>query len=99
MSDKIWNKEDIREGLRKSDKWVQRAILAIYERQTTEEKNTEDTRYRNGVGFNAADARRLSYYANYIKRKGGLTGEHKEIARKKILKYSSQLAKIANREI
>lgn len=99
MSGKTWDKESIRQGLENSDKWVEKAILAIYDRQTEDEKSTKDTRYYNGVGFNAADASRLSYYATYIQKKGGLTGKHKDIARKKIKKYSGQLAKIANGEL
>ena len=99
MSEKIWKKDEIRQGLENNDKWVEKAILAIYRRQTEDEKATENTQHRNGVGFNSADARRLSYYASYIQKKGGLTGEHKDIARKKILKYSGQLTKIANGEL
>ena len=95
----MWTKDKIRENLQKSDHWVERAVLAIYEKQTNDEKKIEDTKLRNGVGFNAADARRLTYYAKYLGSGKNLTGKHKEIARNKILKYSNQLTKIANGEI
>ena len=94
-----WTRDQIREGLQKSDLWVNRGILAIYAHQTSEEQQVEDTRFRNNVGFNAADAKRLSYYAKWIQKHGSLSGKHKEVARKKILKYSGQLTKIANGEI
>lgn len=99
MSEKIWKKDEIKQGLEKSDQWINRAILAIYHRQTEDEKSDSDTRYQNGIGFNSADASLLSYYARYIQNKGSLTGHHKEKARKRIKKYSGQLAKIANGEL
>jgi hypothetical protein len=78
-----------------NDKWLYRAILALFNKQTSDEKRIGDTKYRNNVGFSGADARLLTYYANYIIRFGQLNEYHKKIARNKILKYSNQLVKIS----
>jgi hypothetical protein len=92
----MWTKETIIDLLAKSDKAVNRAVLAIYEGQTSDEQASETTQHSNGIGFNAYDARRGSYYAEYIGRRGSLSGRHLEIARKMMRKYAGQLASIAN---
>lgn len=78
------------------DVWLYRAIKAVFDRQTLSEQSTEHTYVTNGVGFNKPDSSRLSYYASWIQRHGKLDGLHKDLARKKMLKYAGQLAKIAN---
>lgn len=97
--EKKWTKEEIREKLQQSDKWLYGAIVAIYDKQTTEEQNIEATVKSNGVGFTGADARLMSYLAKWVKQHGRLNEKWKEVARKKMLKYSGQLAKIANKKI
>ena len=91
-----YTKEQILQMLEVNDKAVNRAVLAIYNRQTTDEQTVHDTRYRNSIGFNASDAKVLSYYASYINKNGSLTGPHLIKARNKIKKYWRQLLEIAN---
>ena len=91
-----WDKEAIQSLLANSDKAVARAVVAIYNLQTDEEKRSEQTLRSNGVGFSGTDARRGTYYAQYILRTGSLTGKHLELARKMTQKYWRQLAEIAN---
>ncbi len=76
-------------------RWLERAILAIYNRQTEDEKTQEATLKHNKVGFTGADARLLSYYASWILKGNHLSGVHVERARKRIVKYAGQLADIA----
>jgi hypothetical protein len=92
----MWNKEKIHQLLSTNDKAVARAVSAIYALQTADEKATSDTRHHNNVGFNSSDAKRGSYYADYVGRTGRLTGRHLEIARKMMMKYWRQLSEIAN---
>lgn len=96
MTTATWTKEIIREKLNTSDQWVIRGTLAIYAKQTAEEQNSDATLENNGVGFNGVDAELMSSYAIQYNRKGFLTPNQIAWARKKILKYSGQLAKIAN---
>ena len=105
MEEKIWTKNKIRENLEKSDVWVHKAIVSIYNFQTEEEKVIEDTTEHNGVGFNGPDGHILSSFASQIikwdksKFKSPLSPKQMTIARKRIVKYSGQLTKIANKEI
>lgn len=54
MSDKQeqkkWSREEIEEKIASDDRWLYRAIKAIYERQTRDEQIEETTKYHNGVG-------------------------------------------------
>jgi hypothetical protein len=93
----MWNKQSILDLLESNDVAVTRAVVAIYNRQTASEQNSEETLEANGIGFNGSDARFLSYCAKYAKdRKTNLSGEHLIKARHKIKKYWKQLVDIAN---
>lgn len=97
MSDsKQWTESEIKENLRKSDKWVERAIVAIYDLQTESEKRAKGTNRYNGVGFNKVDAGFLSDLAESSKKYGGLTEAQIEYGREAIMKYAGQLTAIAN---
>lgn len=91
-----WTPERVRELLAGNPRAVERAIVALYDRQTADEQAQGDTRYTNGVGFSGADARRLSFVAEFLR-----SGKHlrletcaKYVAR--VSKYAGQLADIAN---
>lgn len=84
---------------------VERAVLAIYARQTAAEQASETTSESNGVGFNVYDARTAAYWVSWITgTKNGkkigparhLTGKHLESARKMMHKYVGQLSDIAS---
>ncbi len=86
--------------------WPVRAMMAIYDRQTVLEQNAETTSEDNGVGFNGLDAGILSSFAKQVARWDGtpesqrrfpvpLSEKQLAIARKKMAKYASQLARIA----
>lgn len=91
-----YTKEQIINLLEENDKAVTRAVVAIYKRQTKSEKEIGATISNNNIGFNGADARYMSYCAEFaLKNKTLLTGKHLESARKAIKKYWKQLAEIA----
>jgi hypothetical protein len=92
----MWDKDSIQRLLSENDKAVFRGILAIHARQTASEQSMEATIESNGVGFNYTDARLGGYYADYIQRRGRLTGHHLDKARRMLMKYWRQLAEIAN---
>jgi len=94
-----WNAATIKERLIVSDKWVTRGVITIFEYQTAAEQNSHTTCEDNGVGFNGVDAELLSSYAEFASKNGYLTKGQMVYARKKLLKYSGQLAKIANTKI
>lgn len=91
-----WEKAAIRQRLQKSNHWVERAIVAIYNHQTADEKGTETTKWHNGVGFNGPDAGYMSYLARWILSGRHLSGKHLQQGRKRVLKYAGQLTEIAN---
>lgn len=101
----VYEKEFIREKLETNDVWLYRGILAIYDRQTQDEKRINDTVDRNGVGFNAFDADIMSSFAKVLMEKRdlgyplSLSVKQKSIARRVMKKYAGQLARIANNEI
>ena len=80
-------------------RWLERGILAIYNKQTADEQRCEETKEDNGVGFSGSDARIFSSFAKQIK--GGRTLSEKQVAQAqaRMPKYSKQLLKIANKEI
>jgi hypothetical protein len=78
-----------------NDRAVERGVLAIYNRQTSDEKVIGITRHTNGRGFNGPDSRVGTYYANWIIKGNRLTGRHLINARIMIMKYSKQLLEVA----
>jgi hypothetical protein len=93
----------IKANLAKSDKWVTRAVLVIYQAQTVSEQRSETTREENGVGFNGTDAKILSSFAKQIIDfeagkslfNSALSPRQMGLARTKIIKYAGQLLKVA----
>ena len=79
-----------------SDKAVDRAMVAIYNRQTAFEKSAHTT---IGVGFSGADVRLGTYYAKWVLSGKQLTGGHLMKARNMAVKYRKQLTEIANSKV
>jgi hypothetical protein len=103
-----WTRNKIEENLRKHDKWVVKAIIAIHSLQTSSERRCKSTHKHNNVGFNSADARFLSSLAESAKKSmnkynqkaaNALTDKQLEAGRDAIMKYSKQLKMIANGNI
>jgi len=86
-----WNRENILSLLEKNDRAVEKAILAIYRRQTSEEQNSSATIHRNGIGFSGAHAQVGTYYAKWLLSGRSLTGKHLDKARKIAKHYVAQL--------
>lgn len=96
---KIWTKEEIAEKIRNDEEWLLRGLVAIFNKQTEDEKQVEDTRHHNDVGFTGADGRLMTSMAKFYLRNRYLSDNQKFLVRKRMTKYAKQLAKIANRKI
>ena len=101
----VWTKESVREKLEMSDYAVCQALVVLYRKQTASEQRHKEASQRNGVGFNKRDARFGTSLAEQIIRNNAegrrylLSYSQIQWARKIVLKYSGQLAKIANGEL
>jgi hypothetical protein len=95
MGERILTKEYIKTQLLADQRWLSRGIVAIFEKQTYDEQQTESTKEHNGVGFNGVDAEILSSFAKQIKAGRTLSTKQLTIAHKKMPKYAGQLLSIA----
>lgn len=85
----------IKQKLSSSQAWLERSVVAIYQRQTAEEQAVEATRNKNGVGFSAFDAEFLSSVAKQIMNGRHLSDRQMPFVKKNMLKYAGQLVRIA----
>ena len=92
-------KEALTELLRVNNRAVERAMVRLYERQTSDEQASKTTKYRNGRGFSGCDAGIGSYYARWVQAGKPLSGKHLERARRMACKYVGQLVEIANERV
>lgn len=96
MEKRIWTKEEIHRLILSSDIMVEKSLSKLAARQTSDEFFAEDTKYHNGAGFNGSDAPILTSFVKFMGFRGHLTSNQIFVARKRLLKYSGQLASIAN---
>lgn len=96
MSAKVWTEDEIRELIQTNDVVLYRALKRLYACQTEDEQRAGQTKIYNGVGFNGADSRFLSSTAEFLNKTGFLTTKQKAVVRKKMIKYTKQLTRLAN---
>ena len=58
-SEATYKAEDFKVRLMNDQRWIEKAILTLYERQTRQEQNAEHAIEHNGVGFSGPDSHRL----------------------------------------
>lgn len=68
-----WTKDKIINLLECNDVAVGRALLRLYERQTFDEQQVQDTKHRNNKGFRPCHAYMGTVMAEFFKNKGYLT--------------------------
>lgn len=91
-----WTKDVIKTELASGNRpLLIRALLAIYEGQTSHEKLSMATTEDNGIGFNGVDAEILTSFVEQWKRKSWLSDKQYALLQKKMPKYSGQLERIA----
>jgi hypothetical protein len=89
--EKVWTKRSVQDLLATNDKAVCKALVHLFNRQTDSEQAIENTKYRNDVGFTAADAPRLTSIAKFYLSRKFLSPKQVALVRKRILKYWKQL--------
>lgn len=91
-------KKFLRGKLASNKTWALKALVKIYENQTEEEKNVENTITSNGVGFNGTDGTFLTSLAKQFIKKGSLSDKQMIYVFKKIVKYWNQILRISDKE-
>ena len=74
-----------------SPKWAITGLLVIYDRQTADEKATDNTSENNSVGFSGVDAEFLSSLAKQVRAGRTLSPKQMSFLFKKMPKYWEQL--------
>lgn len=95
---KIWTVDEIKQYLKKNDRFVVNSLLKMYTLQTEDEQNEGSTTEHNNVGFNAFDAKILTSIAKQCIENKYITLKQVNIVYDKIKKYSGQITRIANGE-
>jgi hypothetical protein len=90
---------DIIALLSTNNRAVERGILAIFNKQTSDEQAIGHTKHNNCVGFSGWSAKPGTYYAKWLKSGRSLDGKHLDKARKICIHHATQLTKIANNQI
>lgn len=93
---RVWTEDEIKNLVQTNDKVLYGALRKLYAEQTSDEQAAGTTKHYNGVGFNGADAKIMSSFAEFLKRTGFLTPKQKVVARRKLVKYNKQLTRLAN---
>ena len=86
-----WTVDSVKMLLATNNAAVERAMVVLFERQTSDEKATSDTRHTNSRGFSVAHASKGSYYARWVLSGRHLSGHHLDRARNIAMKYTRQL--------
>lgn len=96
---KKWTNEEIKALLLNNDVMVVKSVVKLYQLQTIDEQKSGETNHKNSVGFNGIDSRFLSSCARFAMQTGYLSPKQIAIVRRKIIKYTGQITKIANGEL
>ena len=102
MTKRMWTADEIRAKLYSDDRWVERALVALFARQTTDEQQVEATRHDNARGFAKPDGHFLASLAKHVRAGRKLTARQLHFARyyrtgtERIGRYAAQLALVAN---
>jgi hypothetical protein len=88
--DMSMTKEDIQAKFDTDNRWLFKGILAVYARQTADERVTESVKYHNRKGFCPTDAKFLCSIGRQITMGWGLSPKQVALARKKMQKYAGQ---------
>lgn len=98
MATKQKIKEFLKEKLSTNKTWANRALVKIFEFQTSDEQTTEYTQYVNNVGFSGVDAKILSSLTKFYVKNGFLTPKQQAIVFRKMPKYWKQILEISDKD-
>ncbi len=77
------------------DRWALRALIVVYDNQTSDEQRGRYVDRMNGVGFTKSDARLMSVFAQLYKDKG-LTENQILQVKLRMPKYWKQILAVSN---
>lgn len=86
----------IKEQLASNDNWVLRGLIAIWNKQTADEKEVKSTHHHNGVGFTGSDANFFTAMAERVNSGYSLSFKQMACVRRGMRKYARQLRRIAD---
>ncbi len=81
-----------------NDEFLYKCLLLLYDKQTDVEQTVEESIEENGVGFNSRDAVVLSQCAESVRNNFPLTLSTKQVLRRKMNKYATQLTNYLTEE-
>ena len=87
----MYTKEFIKEKLSTDLRWIERGLIVLYNRQTTDEQQSKNTKHLNGRGFNSVDSSFLTYCSEYILKGNHLSGKYLERVKKRLPRYWNQI--------
>lgn len=88
----VWDKESIQKLIDENDQAVARALMVVYNNQTTDEKQSKDTYHDNGVGFSSLDAEVLTDVAEKWKYwQRWASARQCNMVRRRVRKYWKQI--------
>lgn len=88
---RYYNEDTVATMIDTNNAFLEKALIKIYDRQTRDEKNTRETKHLNNVGFNAAHAKVMSYYARWVLSGRNLSGSHLQKAKRILRSYRKQI--------
>jgi hypothetical protein len=92
-------KSVIAHNLQNNPKWLKAGIIAIFNRQTEDEKIQDTTNKENAKGFTGCDAQFGSSLAKRLIAGGSLSVKQEIAAKKMMNKYAGQLLKVVKEKI
>ncbi len=93
----MYSKEFIQNKIKTDDRWLFRTLEVIYNRQTTEEQNSQSTMEHNNRGFTGVDGQILSSFQEQVvknrllNKPSLLSPKQMDMCRKKLPKYWKQV--------
>jgi hypothetical protein len=88
----------IKHMLATDQQWQRKALVAMYNRQTQQERNSEITIIHNEIGFTGADAELLTSFAKQLLSRGFLSFKQQALLSKKIPKYWGQIYDLSDKD-
>lgn len=88
--------EYLRHMLQTNDNYAKRALVIVYNNQTSNEKSSLATLNMNGVGFTKADGHKLAGIAKFYISKNYLSDKQLSYVKKRIYKYWKQILAVAD---
>lgn len=83
--------EFLRKGISTKVKWARRALILVYNNQTSQEQNVGGTIENNGVGFSGTDSVFCSSLAEQLLNKKTLSAKQDVMIMKIMPKYAKQV--------